>query len=204
MPACCRMNSMHMREGDPSPPDAKVSAPGRALAAATRSRSDPMPCDACATSTDSLCATAAIGARSRRGSYGTLDTAGAITRGKSGVKRSVWPSGAALTTWLIPLAPPAPSRTSTTTGVPHDSVIFCEAILASRSGGVLAGKGTMNRTVWAGYAPCAYAAGGRIAATRANAQARATEFISAGADAMILLLHRNNTSRKLLGWGDMR
>src|SRR3989475_7213144 len=85
IPASCLISSMHIRLGEASPDELNASSPGFAFAAAISCLIELTPMDGFTTNMAILSATAAIGARSLRGSYGALETTGAITVGKSGV-----------------------------------------------------------------------------------------------------------------------
>ena len=57
--------------------------------------------------------TFATGAKSLIGSYGALSASSAVMLWLDAAKTSVLPSGAALATLAVPIAPPAPGRFST-------------------------------------------------------------------------------------------
>ena len=63
---------------------------------------------------------------------------------------SVWPSGAALATTLVPTVPTAPGRFSITIGWPSFSCSCAATSLAITSTEPPGGKGTINRTVRVG------------------------------------------------------
>ena len=58
------------------------------------------------------------GARSCTGSYPSFWANGAIETAPTLQTQNVYPSGAALATYCVPTMPPAPTRFSTTTGLP--------------------------------------------------------------------------------------
>ncbi len=60
--------------------------------------------------------TGATGTRSRISWYGRLATSVSLTVWVFDIIRSVWPSGAALTTASVPMMAPAPGRFSITKG----------------------------------------------------------------------------------------
>ena len=103
----------------------------------------------------------ATAAKSRIGSYGGVAPSSAVTLWLDAAKISVWPSGDALATLAVPIAPPAPGRLSMIAVSPSAAPSSEWNVRARTSRAPPAAKGTTMRiTLPPG---CAAAKGGNAA-----------------------------------------